>query len=123
MTIADLYKKLKQILADSNIALANRGLEQVNSLMEIPERLETGGGRLALLVSKEITEITAEDLEGVTEIPHHAFRDCVNLTSVIIPSSVTRIYSSAFDGCNHLTIYMYPTTPPVIGSNSIPIGT
>lgn len=146
MTIADLYKKLKQILTDSNIALASRGLKQVDSLMEIPERIKNGAGRLALLVSREITEITADDLEGVTVIPDSGFNSCSNFTNIIIPDSITKIQAgafynctnlttitipdsvtsigdSAFSGCNKLSMYIYATTPPSLGSNAIPSST
>jgi hypothetical protein len=144
MTIADLYRKLKQILADSNIALASRGLEQVDSLMEIPERLTNGGGRLALLVSKEIAEITAEDLEGVVNIPNYAFSNCLNLTSVTIPNGIEEIYKMAFYRCKNLVevilpesvwfiddsafsecfsyirVHTYSIRPPSLGTSALP---
>lgn len=39
---------------------------------------------------------------GITEIPGSAFSGCVGLTSVIIPSKVTIIAASAFNGCSLL---------------------
>ena len=41
--------------------------------------------------------------EGVTSICAAAFRDCVNLTSVTLPSSLSYIGFYAFDGCTGLT--------------------
>ena len=40
---------------------------------------------------------------SVTSIGAGAFKECYDLTSVIIPSSVTSIYYQAFDGCNNLS--------------------
>lgn len=40
--------------------------------------------------------------EGLTAIPNSFFSDCTNLSSVNIPSTVTRIGSSAFDQCKSL---------------------
>ena len=37
----------------------------------------------------------------VTKISKSAFRNCTNLKSIIIPSSVTSVESGAFDGCNY----------------------
>jgi len=39
----------------------------------------------------------------VTRIGPEAFRDCINLISVIIPESVISIYYYAFQGCVNLT--------------------
>jgi hypothetical protein len=39
----------------------------------------------------------------VTTIESHAFWDCIGLTSVTIPESVTNIESDAFEGCTGLT--------------------
>ena len=38
-------------------------------------------------------------LYNVVEIGNEAFRDCYDLTSVVIPNSVTRIGDDAFYGC------------------------
>ena len=36
---------------------------------------------------------------GITQIPASAFKDCVNLTTVMIPQSVVDIRNEAFSGC------------------------
>ena len=41
--------------------------------------------------------------EKVTSIKYFAFRDCTNLVSVTIPSSVTKIGGQAFENCTSLT--------------------
>ena len=40
--------------------------------------------------------------EGVTTIGVWAFKDCSNITSVSIPSTVTQIGVSAFENCKKL---------------------
>ena len=58
----------------------------------------SGGGenKLAKLVDKSITEITAADLEGATQIGDYAFYKCPKLKNVDISDSVTSIGPYAF---------------------------
>ena len=53
--------------------------------------------------NKTITEVTEEDLAGVTSIKNSAFVGCSSLASATIPDSVTTIGSYAFEGCASLT--------------------
>lgn len=56
----------------------------------------------------------------VSSIGADAFKNCVNMTDVSIPSSVTSIGSNAFAGCSNLTsISIYASTPPTLGSEEV----
>ena len=72
----------------------------------------------ASLVDRTITDITAEDLQGVTSIGNSAFRECDSLTSVEIPDSVTSIGSSAFYSCDKLTSVVIGDSVTSIGSSA-----
>lgn len=64
----------------------------------------------------------ADIWEGVTTINTGAFRYCLNMFRVTIPSTVTSIASNAFEGALGVKeIHLKPTTPPSLGStNAIP---
>ena len=64
--------------------------------------------KLTQLVDGTISEVTAEDLKGVTSIRGSAFSDCGSLTSVTIPDNVTTIGGSAFSYCSRLTNLIIP---------------
>ena len=92
------------------------------------------------MVTRSITEVTADMLQGITnigsgaffyctslasiEIPNSvtniengAFYYCTSLASITIPNSVTNIGSSAFEGCTSLTsVTVEATNPPALGS-------
>ena len=48
--------------------------------------------------------------EGTECINSYAFEDCKELTSVVIPKTVTRISWNAFDGCTGLTSIVIPNS-------------
>ena len=52
--------------------------------------------------------------EIVTDIDG-AFEGCANLTSILIPSSITRIGDNTFSGCSSLTSVVIPNTVTIIG--------
>ena len=79
-------------------------------LMKIyAEQVYNGGGggsndnKFTQLVDGTISEVTAEDLKGVTSIRNYAFEGCSGLTSITIPDSVTSIGNYAFNSCSGLT--------------------
>ena len=55
-------------------------------------------------------------IDGVNGINDYAFRDCTNLTSIMIPDSVTWIDDSAFRGCTSLTSITMSNSVTSIGS-------
>ena len=121
MNIPDLYRKIKQVLNDTNASLINRGLSGVKNLTEISSEIDKLGSinRLPYRISEEILEVTKDDLNGITSIAKYAFRNCTSLTNVTIPDSVTSIGDDAFWGCTSLTnIYLNQTTPPSLGNTS-----
>ena len=73
-------------------------------------------------VSGDITIPSEEDYVEVISIEDYAFRNCANLTSVVIPKSVTSIGKDAFYNCDKLTHIYYCGTEAewdsvTIGSN------
>ena len=121
MNVANIYRRIKQILNESNVALANKGLNSVNSLSEIPVEIGKLGtiNRLPFVFRQEMVEITEDDLSGATHINRQLFRNSVRLVSATIPSSVSAIGSQVFYGCYNLKdIYLKPTTPPTLDDTS-----
>lgn len=66
-------------------------------------KIASGENKLAKLVERTITEITAQDLDGITAVAKYACYQCKNLINVTIPNSVTNINEYAFYECSKLT--------------------
>lgn len=89
-------------------------LDEMATLAAVPVG---GENKLAQLVDKTITEITAGDLAGITTIGTFAFTGCVNLTNVTIPDTVITIGNNAFTSCTSLTSIIIPNSVLEMGSN------
>lgn len=101
-----------------------------NQIDEMVAELNAKNELWQKLMNGIITEITAEDLQGVTEIRPYAFYNCLNLTSVEIPEGITTIGEYAFQKCSSLenltlcnsinTIGQYSFSNTAINNLSLP---
>lgn len=80
---------------------------------------DKGVAKMRALADRTITEVRAEDLEGITEIGDYGFYACKSLVSLELPEGIERIGTAAFNSCwsvNHpLTI---PSTVTYIGAQA-----
>lgn len=98
---------------------AGKYLSKVNISVNVAA---SGGNKLAELVDRSITTVTADDLAGITSIGNYAFSYCASLTSVTIPAGVTSILNYAFSYCESLTSITIPEGVISIGSSALRIG-
>lgn len=94
----------------------DENLIQISSLTVVKE----GGGspKFGELVDKSITSVTPTDLSEITAIGDGVFKDCLNLTSVVIPSNITTIGANAFKGCTNLQTLTLADGVTTIGANA-----
>ena len=55
-------------------------------------------------------EAEIDFLSGVDKIPDHAFQNCKNITSIVIPEGITRIGDRSFAGCENLKSITIPSS-------------
>ena len=65
-----------------------------------------------------IKNIFFEKNSKITYIGNLAFKDCISLISIIIPNTVTNIYSSAFEGCTSLKLISLSSNLTSIGDSA-----
>jgi len=58
------------------------------------------------------TSLRTVNITDAISLQYGAFNNCISLTSIIIPSSVTSIGQIAFAGCSNLTIYAEAASQP-----------
>lgn len=68
--------------------------------------------------NKTITELNEDLFKDIISIRNNAFYNCTSLTSINLPSSLTRIGNNAFQGCTSLASVNLPSSLTSIGSNA-----
>lgn len=66
--------------------------------------------------NKTITELNEDLFKDIISIRNNAFYNCTSLTSINLPSSLTRIGNNAFQGCTSLASVNLPSSLTTIGS-------
>lgn len=81
----------KTITENGTYSAGSEGLDGYSSVhVEVPPTL------FRKMADRSITNVTADDLAGVTSIGDYAFYACSNLTSVTLPQTCTTLGESAF---------------------------
>ena len=90
----------------------------VSAVVEAKWTYVVEGGSAVIIgttpMSGDVTIPSTIDGYLVTGIADEAFKDCIGLTSVTIPASVTDIGTAAFSGCGEITI-IYVSDDPTPG--------
>ena len=73
------------------------------------------GGVNPKVIERTLTEITADDLVGVTKIGDYAFYGNSNLTDITLPDSIESIGENAFNNCTALEYITIPEMVSHIG--------
>ena len=82
--------------------------------------LQDGSLEITKYAGKETELVIPEKIDDkiVSKIGEHAFSDCTNLVSVIIPESVVSIGAGAFLGCSNLVSVVIPESVVSIGTDT-----
>ena len=92
--------------------------EAIEDALELEPRPKRYLSRIAQLAEESLTELTPEDLEGISTISNCAFYSCKSLIKITIPPAITRIGDSAFDWCWSLESVYLPETPPTLAKTN-----
>lgn len=90
--------------------------EAIEDALELKPEPKRNLSKLAQLAEGSLTEITAEDLEGISTLSNCAFYGCVGLAKVTIPNGIKTITGNAFGYCWRLESVTLPETPPTLAN-------
>lgn len=107
------------LIAIADAVRAKKGTTEPIALTDLAaeiESIQSGGGsasnKLALIVGAQsvdnLYDITAADLDGVTEIKKYTFYERKGLRSIALPTTCTSIGDNAFQDCSALTSVSMP---------------
>jgi hypothetical protein len=102
---------LSTVLAEQEELVA-----ELKGLLALKAKL--GDAKLPSVIDGTVTELTAEDLAGVTRIRSYAFYYNESLASISLPNGVTSIGSNSFNSCKNLVRVTLPKTIETIGANA-----
>ena len=119
MAISDKLTTLNGIKSDIKAAIIAKGgtaTDDFTTYATAISNLPSGGGGddLKKLIDRTITSIDIPS--GITKIGQNAFSNCTGLTSVTIPNTVTIIDTYAFQSCTGLTSITIPNSVTSIGN-------
>lgn len=100
--LANAVSGIKSAIESRGVVVGNAPLAQYATKIE-----EIPSDNIASVVDKSVTEITADMLEGATEIGDYTFYGCTDLTMACIPNTVTSIGDCAFYGCTSLATILF----------------
>ena len=95
--------------------------ETIKSLESVNEALNGDSSYKEIvkqIVGGTVTELTAQDLDGITEIRSYAFYNCKTLRKVELPESVETLGSFAFYGCSNLSEFIVTPNLKNIGQRT-----
>lgn len=76
----------------------------------------SGKSLAAKIIDRSVTNVTAEDLKGITSIGSYTFNSCRNLTGITIPDTITRIWDYSFNASGIIEIKI-PDSVTEIGAD------
>lgn len=117
--LEEINQSEKSANDDENGIENENGARKVSSIFQVINNESTQScGILSVLTSYTGEIIIPESINGyrVAYICGGAFRNCQNITSVIILSSITKIWEGTFSGCTKLSSISIPKSVTSIGA-------
>lgn len=101
-TLVSLLTDIADGFRTSRSLTSTLSLNEMAELAAVP--ITSGNNKLAQVADETITELEAEDLQGVTFIKDSLFYNCRQLGKISLPEGITKIGNSVFGAKSGLSI-------------------
>jgi hypothetical protein len=102
------------VKSGEEVTIEDHIAEVIENAMALAPKYEVLKNRFAQSIEGTITEITAEDLGGISLISTCAFYNKLNLRKVTIPDNIKTISTNVFAYCGNLDSIYLPEIPPTL---------
>ena len=112
--IVNINNHAYQYRAGETAEVPDEVAEAIEDALELEPKPKRYISRIAQLAEGSLTELTAEDLGGISVLSNCAFYGCSGLMKATIPKGIATIATNAFGSCWRLACVYLPETPPIL---------
>ena len=109
--LTDIANAIRSKTGSSNSLTLDAMPAAINSIKTGEGGGTTDNSLLYSILDGSVTNVTANDLSGITSLKQYTFYNCANLKTVTLPASITKMDHGVFVSCHALESVRFLSKP------------